>query len=166
MATPTYIPISSTTLVTAANNVTISGLDTAGAGFRDLIIVVRGQASGSTRHSVRLNGSSASNYGYAYFSANGSSQQIAAPTNQTEFLFSGFDDITTANDVTLELQIFDFLQTDRDKHVLQRGNRPSGSVSMMCGRFNSTAVVSSVSFIAGGINWSIGSTFSVYGVAA
>ena len=74
-ATPTYIPLATTTLTSATNSVTFGSIPT--GTYRDLIIVMDGDTAASTRPVLRLNGDTSSSYSGVMMSDDGSSSYSA-----------------------------------------------------------------------------------------
>jgi hypothetical protein len=159
MPTNTYTPLATLTLTGTDSEVVFSNI---GSGYRDLILVFTGTGSVSDNQRVRFNADSGSNYSYVFARGNGSSATSSAST-ATEFTFGEIDNAVVCTNI---LQVFDYAQTDKHKAILQRSNDTTNSVFMYSGRWASTSAVTSISVFPASGTYSIGSTFSLYGIAS
>lgn len=162
-ATDAMVALYSTTLAAAISSVTIAGIPT--IGYRDLRLVINTQQNVTTpkQASVQFNGD-ASNYSLVY--ADGYSSTTTSGTD-TKIAFTYAYTGTSANEpISGFMDIFDYSQTDKHKTVLVRGGATT-SVSMYAGRWASTAAINLILISAStGGNFSIGSTFTLYGIKA
>jgi hypothetical protein len=164
MPTPTYTPLANITLGSAAATVTFSSI---GQGFRDLILVVDGNPSNTSSGyslGVRFN-SSATGYSYIAMSGNGSSTSSVSYGSETEAYPSS---LAVSGQFNAVLNIMDYSATDKHKTMLTRFNQPSGNVVASANRWASTAAIDTVlvHFQSNGTNFTAGTTFALYGVAA
>jgi hypothetical protein len=71
----------------------------------------------------------------------------------------------TSQSVTI-IDIMDYSQTDKHKSVIARGNTPGWGTRMIAGRWASTAAITSIVIkTEAGLTFSIGDSFSLYGIA-
>ena len=161
MPTPTYTPLATVTLGSAAASVTFSSIP---ATYRDLILVITAQRTGTPVNvGMRFNGDSGSNYTSVYMTGTGSSPAtgIVSSTNFQLDLYpyppsSGFNNYI--------VQMMDYSATDKHKPILVRVNDAGNATEASAGRWASTAAVNSLALTLS--NFNTGSTFSLYGVIA
>jgi len=157
----TYSLIASNTLGTAVSTVTLSSIP---ATFTDLILVCQLTSSGTTYSSIRFNGDTASNYsltdGYA---GNGSGITSSRQTNQSQ---SGAGASAGIGSV-MHYQINDYSNATNYKTVIMRNANVTNNNVMSVGLWRNTAAINSITLITSTAdNWSIGSTFKLYGIQA
>lgn len=159
MAT-TYIPLYTTTLASAAPSVTISSIP---AGYTDLVLVVNASlASGAASILMRYNGDSGTNYSGTRLIGNGSTATSERTTNANQNDI-GYFNTSMCNSV---VSIQNYSNTTTNKTCLVRANTTEyvfGQVQM----WRNTAAVTSISISnSSAVNFTVGSTFSLYGVTA
>jgi hypothetical protein len=172
MPTPTYTPLATVTLGTAASSVTFSSIP---ATYRDLIIVVNGRSTHSANNldtvGGRFNGDAGSNYSFVGMNAGDAGSPLSNSGTTTNFQggrLATSNGGRTAFGVCV-IQIFDYSATDKHKTVLSRGASQTEAVAVdaNASRWANTAAVTSVLVrTAQGANYVAGSTFSLYGVIA
>jgi hypothetical protein len=153
MPTPTYIALATTTLVATDAEIVFSSIP---ATYRDLVLVISGTVSTAQGCFLYLNGDTAN--GSRVIMYGDGSSAVSGSASDTKV----FDMSTTQSNVIA--QIFDYAQTDKHKTHLTRSNTP-GLTQAAAGRWASTAAVTSVTAKTSTGTFSIGSTFSLYGVA-
>jgi hypothetical protein len=154
MPTPTYTPLATVTLGSSAASVTFSSIP---ATYRDLILVIVPIRASSNTTSLRLNGSSASEYSIVrmFGDSGGATSDLSSST-----LFDIGNSATNYMSIT---QIMDYPATDKHKTILSRQGLGSTYTLALAGRWANTAAVTSVG-VSSGANWDSGSTFSLYAV--
>ena len=161
MATPTYIPIATTTLVSSSSSVLFAGIT---QDFRDLVLVCNFTLdNGSTYAYGQLNGDTSTNYSYVYMRGNNTSAETSS--GATPFFGLGVGD--TTNPILAHIQIMDYSATDKHKIILGRYSMIGDSRTRAdVHRWGSTSAVNSIT-LAGqsGSSFKTGSTFSLYGIA-
>jgi len=165
MPTPTYTPLATITLGSAASSVTFGSIP---ATYRDLIVVSNLQASAANTLYLRFNAST-SDYSYvgAVGSSGGASSPASGSANGALVAASTVGLPTGAIQATSVAQIMDYAQTDKHKTSLARYGNSSTEVDMFASRWANTAAITSVQIIVlPSGNLSTGSTFSLYGVIA
>lgn len=165
MPTPTYVPLATITLGATEADIVFSSIP---ATYRDLILVgnVGTTAAAFANGELQFNADTGTNYSRvqaigtnvntAVSFAAGSENAIKA------ILFS--DDLVRGTNI---FQIMDYSATDKHKTVLLRSSiMPSGEdrVMMSAGRYASNTAISSLRVFPSGASFSIGSTWSLYGV--
>ena len=164
MPTPTYTALATRTLTGTAASVTFSSIP---ATYRDLILVTDAtitQASSTDGYGLRFNGDTGSNYSYVRMVGNGSTATSASGT--TTYALAGV--IGDVNKGLTMFQIMDYSATDKHKTVITRSNGSFGNwTQASASRWANTAAITSVLLRSdGSYNFTVGSTFSLYGVIA
>jgi hypothetical protein len=169
----TYTPIASQTVGTATPNITFSSLP---QNYTDLVLVISGQVSTPSSFAMRVNGDSATNYSTTYLYTDGTvSLGSGRSTNQTQVDYGTTNGIAAsgslyspvivnimnyANGVTFKT----FVGTNRTATGGYLGN---SDITQAVSLYRSTNPITSITvFPTNSANWSIGSTITIYGVAA
>lgn len=166
MPTPTYDFISSTVLASPTNSVSLSGFPNT---YRDLIISAElKNASNQSELRIKINNATDS-YGEQIFEgSSGFVNAIDIGLNGGLGVIS--NNVTTASSqkvAALEIQLFDYAQTDRAKMVMTHAGVPAEGQALTVMQYNSTNVVTSTQLsIASGADFASGSKFTIYGVIA
>jgi hypothetical protein len=158
MPTPTYAPLATVTLGSAASSVTFSSIP---GTYRDLILIMDGTSSVGINGSVYFNSdTTAANYPYTRMNGNGST----ASSNSGNNIW--FDFQTSRSMV--RIQIMDYSATDKHTTSLSRWDNPSSVVGATAIRWANTAAVTSlqVKDTNNSATFASGTTFSLYGVIA
>jgi hypothetical protein len=165
MPTPTYTPLATVTLGSAATSVTFGSIP---ATYRDLILVYSPfySTSGNAAVTMRFNSDAGSNYSTVRMYGNGStttSDTNPAPAG-TNGIDAGFFNDTISSAIQ---QIMDYSATDKHKTVLGRHTLTgTGFVLAQAARWASTSAITSISLTSDGKSFAIGNVFSLYGVIA
>lgn len=164
----TYVPISSTTLTTAAANVTISNIPQT---YTDLLIRVtaRSDSVGGFAYtgSLYFNGSSGVS-SYTYLQAVGTVSGARANNQNIPYWVAG-PSATANNFSSSEIYVTNYTSTTNHKQVSIHGAVPrqnasvSGEEAMIAGLWQSTAAITSITLDVSG-NFEAGSQFHVYGI--
>jgi hypothetical protein len=162
MPTPTYTPLATRTLTSTATSVTFSSIP---ATYRDLILVTDAtitQAGSTDGYGLRFNGDTGSNYSWVRMV--GASSTPSSGTGTSTYAFNGV--IGDANRRPSIFQIMDYSATDKHKTTLSRSSGSNGNWTMAAvTRWANTAAITSVLIRSdGSYNFSVGSTFSLYGI--
>jgi hypothetical protein len=161
MPTPTYTPLATVTLGSAAATVTFSSIP---ATYRDLVLVVQATHSAASGGFMRFNSDTTSSY-------TGVAMAQALTFGVDSFTFSSTSlsiNLTYSSDgQTNIVQIMDYSATDKHKTALIRyGRGDVGVVGAGAGRWAKTEAINNLSLISSSGQYSIGSTFNLYGVIA
>jgi hypothetical protein len=138
------------------------------ATYRDLVCVVDGTfvTDGFAQNFwVRFNESTSSIYSAVRMTGNGSTTASGSETT-TRFVFGGANNNQKFNMV---LQAFDYSATDKHKVFLGRQDAAAFQTGAYAVRFASTDALTSISFLtadAATVKYAVGTTFSLYGIAA
>jgi hypothetical protein len=157
-----WTALANTTLASAANSVTFSGIS---GSYKDLRLVFNG-GIGSSNASFTINGDSTSTYYWTTLEANGTT--VASSWNGNTFGSFANDYILWYNTsgILVTMDILDYSATDKHKTILSRGNNTARAVNAVVNRWPSTAAITSVQLNGNGTNFTAGSTFALYGVSA
>ena len=163
MATPTYTLIDSTTLSSAANNVTFTSIPTDDT-CKDLIIVMDGSTASGTRPVIQFNGITTSSYSSVMMADDAGAGYSTTIAGTYIDPIPGF---SVSGKFSAIWQVMDSNATDKNKSVLIRLNQHDGAhVHATAGRWaNNDAVVSVKILTSTGVNYSIGTTFYLYKIA-
>lgn len=154
MPTPTYVPLATQTLGSTASSVTFSSIP---ATFRDLILIALPFASGNTSINLILNSdSNASNYSQVFMTGDSAGPSSGIRSNDFSF--------TNTTGVQSIWQFLDSSATDKHKTLLVRDGTASIYSAARAGRHANTNAITSIQLTAAAGTFSIGSTFSLYGV--
>ena len=166
MPTPTYTPLANITLSANATSVTFSSIP---ATYRDLILVIYGSTNtGSGEGQIIFNGvTSSGNYdqiitGAGFFDSGGITE-LGSSSDKLQITSSGYN-FNTENSYVI-LNVMDYSTIDKHKSCLWRVS-PGSFTQMGAGRFAQTSAITSISGSVAGTSSAIGSTFSLYGIAA
>lgn len=158
----TYVALRTETVAVATNSVTfsLSGI----SGYTDLVLVGSGTIATSLQSIVmRFNGDTGGNYSFTYLIGNGASAFSGRATNTTFALAGLFEPPAIANFVT---QIQNYSNSTTFKTILSRRNLSSGYATADVSLWRNTAAITSITlFPENSVNFAVGSTFSLYGIA-
>jgi hypothetical protein len=156
----TYTPISTTTLGTATTTVSFSSIPST---YTDLILICNPTGIDTAFRIYNFNGDTGSNYSYTYLTGNGTSASSGRDT--TAKIFIGYGGSTTTP-MTCIVNFANYSNTTTYKTTLARGSSSTQWVSASVGLWRNTAAISSFTIISDSTNFSVGSTFTLYGIAA
>lgn len=163
----TYEPISTTTLGSAAATVTFSSIP---GTYTDLVLVCNGGitiAAGNAH--LRFNSDTGSNYSFTDITGTGSAASSARGTNQTSCILNSYGYPENDMNWNCLVHIMNYSNTTTYKTLLSRSNQADNGVSALVGLWRSTAAITSIDIISifsGSPQFSIGSTFTLYGIKA
>jgi len=155
----TYTPIATTTLGSAASDITFSSIS---GTYTDLILVFNGTASGAANLKVQVNSDTGTNYSYTAIYGTGS----AAGSNRESNINSaraGY--ITTAQTGTI-LHFQNYSNTTSYKTILMKDFPSGGDVEAAVSLWRSTSAISSIKFFPSSGTLSTGSMATLYGIAS
>jgi len=161
----TYEAIATQTLGSAAYTVTFSSIPST---YTDLVLVINATTTANTKNPVfRFNGSTATDYSYTDLSGNGSAASSTRGSSQNA-IYAGVVGISGGNESTIIANIMNYANTTTNKTALIRTSSAFNSVYVTAGLWRSTAAITSIDILtlSSGQDWSIGSTFSLYGIKA
>ncbi len=157
----TYTPIATTTLGSAATSVTFSSISGA---YTDLIVISSiSITAGADDLRMQLNSDTATNYSDTILKGNGTSATSRRNTSGTGFYISWDGNLSTTISTYIN-HIMNYSNTSTYKTVLSRSNGTSG-LDAVVSLWRSTAAINTVKIYSAS-NFAIGSTFTLYGIAA
>lgn len=165
MPAPTYDLIASTTLAAATSEVVFNSLP---QNYRDLILVMNVATSAGSNNGIRFNSDSGSNYSRVWMAGGGTTHSGSETTTRIQLDYFGFSNTVLGEQVTIT-SVMDYSATDRHKTALIRNNKNGANTGAeaIAGRWANTAAITSLqvfSITGGGITFSAGSTFNLFGV--
>ena len=158
----TYTPLASTTLGSAASQVTFSSI---ASTYTDLLIVMNGQIASGGQDNIlfQYNGDTSSNYSGTSLYGTGSAAGSDRASNSTGYIAGR---ISSAANSTSIFQVQNYSNSTTFKTSLARGNAPDQIVMAFVGLWRSTAAINSIRlYTASAVNFNAGSTFTLYGIA-
>jgi len=158
----TYEPIATTTLGTAAADITFSSIAASWTDLRLVFICPATASSAGVR--IRLNSDSGTNYSFTQLFGNGTSASSAASTS-VSYLY--LIDVYTTQPVFGSMDLFSYAGSTFKTALLERSmdRNGVGTVGRNVGLWRSTSAVTSVYiFNDSAINFPIGTTATLYGI--
>ena len=162
-AGPTYTPIQTTTLGSAAASYTFSSIPST---YTDLILVVTAGNSTGANYSgtIQFNGDTGTNYSYTEVYTSGSSAFSYRATNSNNIFCIRTNSTLTAAPSIIQVQ--NYSNTTTYKTALARAGT-NDTIEMVVGLWRSTSVINSIKVLSESpTNFIVGSTFTLYGIAA
>jgi hypothetical protein len=158
----TYEPIATTTIGTAVNSYTFSSIP---GTYTDLVIICNGNASATVDTGLRFNGDTGSNYSYTRMYSNGSATASDGANNMDYAAGASWYAASTNN--TSIINVMNYANTTAFKTVASRSNATSTLVGFTSNLWRSTAAITSVTITTvGASTYSVGTTFTLYGIKA
>jgi hypothetical protein len=165
-AGPTYEPIATTTLGSASATVSFTGIS---SSYTDLVLVISAADNAGANVYLQMgNGSidTGSNYSDTILTGNGTTAYSARDTSQTKILYAYEGTPPTSPSFgTYIIQFMNYSNTTTYKTVLSRANSASSGVDAIVGLWRSTSAINQIQLSAqGATTYSVGSTFTLYGI--
>ena len=158
----TYTPIATTTLGSAAASYTFSSIPST---YTDLVLIASVKTvSGDDGISLRYNSDSGSNYSWIYLLGNGSAAASGRNANDSKVQVGNVN----ATDFSPSIvNIQNYANTTTFKTSVSRTSLAGNYVIAYTGLWRNTAAINSIQILHNsGSNFLIGSTFTLYGIAA
>lgn len=166
MPTATYEPIMSRVLTSRTSTVTLNSIPTT---FNDLVLVMQPGNSASTGNAVRsrINGDTGNFYS-ALFVVGASGSGTSSRTGDNNQFDMGWQLglATTSPNTTTIIHYIDY-KGAHGKSVIWRGGGTTQSIEMGCGIWRSNTAINAISFTiggSGGIDFEVGSVFTLFGI--
>ena len=160
----TYEPIATTTLGSTATSYTFSSIPST---YTDLILVVRAALNSAGDIYVQFNVDGSSNYSVTTLYGTGTTAASTRFSNQTQALIAYYGNLTsTLGNTNQIVQIQNYANTTTNKTFISRGNNAGSGVDANVGLWRSTAAINSIKINNSASTFSVGSTFTLYGIAA
>jgi hypothetical protein len=157
----TYVPLATYTVTGSPDSsITFSSIP---ATYRDLVLVVSGTLSATAGFRLRVNNDTGSNYSTVAMKA-GASPSSEAFTD-VQFYPST---VTSASGALFNFvgQFFDYSATDKHKTVLFRASLGAATTEANAARWANTAAINEIDIFLNTGSYNVGSTFSLYAIAA
>jgi hypothetical protein len=156
----TYEKIATNTLGTAVGTVTFSSISSA---YTDLVVIFVGNLSAAATCFLRFNNDSGSNYSQQDAIGDGTNATGQRRNNATGFRL--YDVAASSNPVNnFIFNINNYTNTTTYKNALSRSADTGGEVGMGVCIWRSTAAINRLDFVTGAGTWSVGSSFTLYGI--
>lgn len=156
----------STTAITAASTITVSGISTAYNSLR-IAVVNMAFSSGNDFVYLRLNGVTASNYGFNCFQSSGSVSYIGGSNDTSIMLANQYQSVANTNNGLFNIYIPQYANTTSFKTCTfsAQGIGSSAKKSWFgSGGLNETNAITSISLIIGAGTFTAQGSILVYGV--
>jgi hypothetical protein len=157
----TYESIATNTLTATTTSVTFSSIPQT---YTDLVIIYNG-TSAVQNFPIRFNSDTGANYSYVRMFGDGSSTY----SDRENSITYGSLGIISSERTLVIGQIQNYSNTTTRKSLLSRsGYTGTGYVSFYCSLWRNTAAITSITLLGGtgGQSFSVGSTFTLYGIKA
>lgn len=160
----TYEPIATQTLGSTASTVTFSSIPST---YTDLILVCNPTTNVTTgQMTIRINGDTGTNYSRLILWGNGSAAGSASYANES-YAYTGYYTTLYNIPTTNIFHINNYSNSSTNKTILGRSNNTSEAVIESANLWRGTAAINSIQLgisVAG--TYSVGSTFTLYGIKA
>ena len=163
----TYTPIESKVLGSATTGVSFITIPQT---YTDLVLVMQVKASAGSNPIVQVGNSSVdtgSNYSTTWMTGNGSTATSSRQSNATSYLpdYNGY--ATTGDGCNIIVQFMNYSNSTTYKTFLSRANNAASGVDATVGLWRSSNPIAKIDISTGSANtFSIGSTFTLYGIKA
>jgi hypothetical protein len=166
----TYTPIATQTLGSAALNVTFTSIS---GSYTDLVVVCNNlfSASGTPNLRVLFNTDTATNYSVTVLEGNGataySRRQSSISGIDLGYYTSLYPTSTSTVPSDAIINVMNYSNSTTYKTVIARANSSYSGTSANVGLWRSTAAITSVRISnSSAVDFTAGSTFTLYGIAA
>jgi hypothetical protein len=159
----TYTPLATNTLGTAVASVTFSSISGA---YTDLVIICTGDGVGNTGIGMQYNGDNGNNYSATFLEGSGTAAESErqSSTNYVRVAWNSIWDTTTRSTIIINIQNYSNATTY--KTSINRSNNSARYVEAIVGLWRNTNAITSVTLTGVSNNLAVGSTFTLYGIAA
>jgi hypothetical protein len=158
----TYTPIATTTLSSTSSLVTFSSIPST---YTDLVFISNAKFTAAGDFSGRLyfNNDTSSLYSTTFLFGTGSAAGSSRPADPSAGYAGRFTN-EMGNGIT---NIMNYANTTTFKTFIDRGNNPTNLVAATVNLYRSTSAINRLDFKPdNSLVWAIGSTFTLYGIAA
>lgn len=162
MPTQTYLPLQTITLTASASSITFDNIPNS---FRDLVIhgnfiLASNGNDGYVRYQFN-NDTTAGNYTGQFIDTYNNTLQAGATNN----LFYYTTPISFGTVSNSALHINDYAKSDRYKMVISRFSTSDNNAGMYTVRWANNAAITKITLVPTPVNFSAGTTVSIYGIA-
>lgn len=162
----TYEPISTQTLSSTVTGITFSSIPQT---YTDLVLVINASASAAANAWLATNLTDVASLGGTRLYGDGTSAGSATTSSGNDFVvFTAFDQVTTtAGAFNAILNFMNYSNTTTFKTIITRSNNSGVSVvAAVCLEKKTGAITSIEIDMVGTGTYSVGSTFTLYGIKA
>ena len=157
----TYEPIATQTLGSAAASVTFSSIPST---YTDLVLVINPTMASNADVTIIFNGDTANNYSSTYLSGNGTT---ASSSRFSTFPKIYLDSINTGTGIVqYNVSFMNYSNATTYKTALARFASAGVGTQATVGLWRSTAAITSMTITGDTVNFTTGSTFTLYGIKA
>jgi hypothetical protein len=159
----TYTPIATTTLASAQSQVDFTSIS---ASYTDLVLIMNTKGSTTNYPFLQLNGATGTSYSTTTLNGSGSAATSVRQSNTVNPYISSDAANTTSFEFNAVLHFQNYSNTTTFKTVLIRANSASTGTGATVLLYRSTSAIDTITFKLNTGTYSIGSTFTLYGIAA
>jgi hypothetical protein len=160
----TYEKIQTNTLTSTTATVTFTSISGA---YTDLILIINAaDTTSNSNAALVINGDTSSNYSRTNLTGNGSTASSTKVSNASNLYITPAIGTGTNFTTNWVITFQNYSNTTTNKNILVRGNQAIDSLAVIAGLWRSTAAITSLDIQNQGTAWKIGSTFTLYGIAA
>jgi hypothetical protein len=163
MATNTYVALDKKTISTAVSTIEFTSIP---QGYTDLIIIAKPKTTETSYLNMRLNSDTGSNYSRTTLSGSGSTVSSERRSNQTQGFTDYNESISTNFNYINILHFMNYANTTTYKTILCRAGTADGGSGSTVVLWRSTSAITTIQLRSNAGNFDVGSTFSLYGIAA
>jgi hypothetical protein len=158
----TYEPIATTTLSSAAADITFSSISGA---YTDLRLIFEGKAvSAGQDIYCQVNGDTASNYSHTRFIGDGSTATSSRGTSLAYMRFSDGGSPQTGYASLTKVDFMNYSNTTTYKTAINRADNANRGMDAVVNLWRSTAAITSIKFYISSGNIASGATATLYGI--
>lgn len=163
----TYEPINTQTLGTAVADVYFTSIPQT---YTDLVLVISGNSASYFNTGFRLNSDNGSNYSWTEMYGTGSSSASGRITSNTFGRFDNYGGMSATGRNIIVANFMNYSNSTTYKTVINRANNAVSTYTGTQANANlwrSTAAITSINVLSStGVSFSVGSTFTLYGIKA
>jgi hypothetical protein len=160
----TYEPIATTTLGSAQTGVTFSSIP---GTYTDIVAVINASCSSDTSAWFNTNASAGSLFSVTRLTGDGSTASSARTTGQDESIYTNGSQVTTTFAFVATLHFMNYSNTTTFKTILSRSGNSGASTTAAVSLRRDTSAITTINFdLTGAATYSVGSTFTLYGIKA
>ena len=158
MALQSVIALGAITLQASSSSIVFSSIPNT---YRDLLLIVDGNVTGSLTTQLRFNGDSGSNYLHVSAASDNANNRYSVAGTAT--FINAAPDFGTNTRFNQHYYIFDYAQTDKHKAVGVKHGMGDLSPNMVAARWASTAAITTLELSSSANAFAAGTRVSLYG---
>jgi hypothetical protein len=160
----TYEPIATTTLGSAAADITFSSIS---GSYTDLRLVFEGLAvSAGVNIYCQVNGDTATNYSHTRLTGNGSAASSSRGSSLNYMRFSDGGSPQTGNTSLTKVDFMNYSNTTTFKTAINRADNANRGTDAVVNLWRSTAAITSIKFYLSSGDIASGAIATLYGIKA